>query len=193
MACSNTIAGYYCKGGKTVPCPAGFECNPPNTQTPTKCPAGLYCKEGSNGFPCPEGHACPAGSAAPILCPPATAGRYYPAMKGTCVMQDCSAGTFCPAGTMVPSNCPKKYYCPAKSVVGTLYPCPAGSYCSGNSGAPTPCPPGSYCPATMQERPTPSPEGYFCPRSGMTACIQCADKSYCKPDLCYTTGCPGMK
>ncbi|KAJ6656075.1 hypothetical protein lerEdw1_004481 [Lerista edwardsae] len=70
---------------------------------------------------CPEGHFCPAGSAAPSPCRDGE----YSAIAGQEECFPCPAGLYCQDG--IRYQCPPGFYCPPKTGV-PLYPCPPGTY-----------------------------------------------------------------
>lgn len=95
-ACYRCVPGYYCPTKATV--------------VPELCPAGEYCRLGSQfGTKCPAGFYCNAGSSVPTRCPP---------------------GFYCMGGSDTYLKCPFGTYCPERS--GRPTPCPNGSYGSGS-------------------------------------------------------------
>jgi hypothetical protein len=117
--------GYYCSGGSSSP--------QPTDQTGGQCQQGYVCLLGASapipditdptqGYPCPKGHRCIAGSGIEDACP---AGQYQPS-NGSSTCLECLPGRYCPGATIVPLLCP------------------AGSFCKAGSGAPTKCQNGTW-------------------------------------------------
>ena len=79
------LSGYYCPEGQTVPDP--------------------------NGYPCPLGYFCVAGSASPQLCP---SGSYQDEMRSS-VCKECPPGFYCDNALAAVVNV-------------TMFECPEGSY-----------------------------------------------------------------
>eukprot|EP00163_Fabomonas_tropica_P011852 TRINITY_DN227_c0_g2_i1.p1 TRINITY_DN227_c0_g2~~TRINITY_DN227_c0_g2_i1.p1 ORF type:complete len:7500 (+),score=2428.07 TRINITY_DN227_c0_g2_i1:177-22676(+) len=86
-----------------IACPAGYAGEHPTRQNCTICEAGFVCLTGGghstrplnisqNGYPCPAGHYCPAGSSVQTPCP---AGTYRDTTGGSAL----SSCTPCPAGS----------------------------------------------------------------------------------------------
>ncbi|NXP16479.1 AB24G protein, partial [Scytalopus superciliaris] len=126
-------------------------------------------QDGESGLPCPAGHYCPEGAAAPLQCPPGTwSGREGRRSLQQC--QPCPGGYFCNgSGQEVPSgHCSPGYYCatgaqspmPTDGLSGA--PCPVGHFCPPGSSSPSPCPPGSHLPHTHGQRCQACPEGHYC-------------------------------
>ncbi len=138
--------------------------------------------------PCRAGSWCPAGSAAPIVCPVSfycNASRLdyplgcplgaYCATEGlTAITGLCSVGTFCPVGTGIPQPCAPGALC---TTPHTQVVCPAGTYCP-NATAQLPCLAAFYCPAgsTNDTGIGACPAGYFCTRGADR--VACAAGSY---------------
>lgn len=86
-----------------LPCPPGYYGTDPQRLVCTLCTAGYVCEgattsatptnSSQNGYPCPPGSYCPAGSSAPSLCP---AGRYEPYFRATNASQciPCPVGSY---------------------------------------------------------------------------------------------------
>jgi len=157
------------------------------------CPAGYYCPQSVTdagadigavtAIECLNGY-CPAGSAAPTLCPDGFYGSadlkrlesaddcpYCPNGKycqNGVIVADCDAGYFCDFGATAYRDedkiCPTGHYCPG----GTLLPvrCPQTLY-YGGTGARTvtyckPCAAGYYC-LDNDSVSRVCPRGHFCP------------------------------
>lgn len=91
----------------------------PATQKSAESPRPV---DGTTGYECPQGTYCPAGSSAPLGCPP---GTYNPSKAmGSCTQ--CPSGYLCSANATAPAECPVYRYCPAGSWEGI--PCPLGTH-----------------------------------------------------------------
>mmetsp|Transcript_62220 Transcript_62220/g.85950 ORF Transcript_62220/g.85950 Transcript_62220/m.85950 type:complete len:213 (+) Transcript_62220:3802-4440(+) len=174
--------GHYCPPGSSVqvPCPKGtFRDNTQGMDTTDcgKCPAGTYCPTEGMDTPtaCPEGSFCPEGSQTHQLCP---AGTYNPD-TGATDSRDCTA---CPAGRYCP-------YLGQTAVDDVNHICDAGYFCRAGSSRPEPtdgitgneCPEGRYCPAGTTEE-VPCPAGQFNAVKHATSdsdCIDCWAGYYC--------------
>lgn len=133
-------------------CPNGKYCGTLGLSTPgSDCTAGYYCGRGASSATqnvCPAGYYCPAGTPAPIPCPPGT----YNDLTQKSVLGDCKAcpaGKFCEtsgltaAPTSATYDCAPGYQC--ISAARTKYPVDGvtGKLCDfGNNCAK--CPHGTY-------------------------------------------------
>ena len=141
--------------------------------------AGYSCPQSGlvkgDGFPCEEGHYCPAGT---------VEANQYPCLPGTFTGQNdsksvdectvCPERFYCTEGTGVIKNpqkpCIAGYYCPMGTPVGNRHPCPPGSYSNSSSLAAasecSDCPPGYYCYGEGEDSTSGvCPPGYFCPKT----------------------------
>lgn len=146
-------AGYYCPAGTrgvayAIPCPrgtyrgttlgmdvedcglcpAGYYCPNYATVTPTICPTGKFCLEGSK-----RGQDCPLGTYNDVTgikssreCKSCTAGSYCPTLGQSAVdpTHTCDAGFVCYGGAYRPE--------PTDLTTGDI--CPAGAYCTSAGG-----------------------------------------------------------
>ncbi|KAM8927608.1 uncharacterized protein RCH25_007839 [Pelodytes ibericus] len=163
-------------------CPPGHYCSSPGIENPTgQCSEGFYCKSSAvsphppsadqSGGPCPMGHFCPAGSAAPQQCPPGT----YNPIERQIVCQPCLEGFFCPRSTtsLEEKECPPGFYCPQGTFSPEQYPCPRGTY-NPHEGLHRiedclPCDPGHYCTDPGQKEVTGRcSAGFYCTSSVTT-------------------------
>ncbi|KAJ8397174.1 hypothetical protein AAFF_G00440080 [Aldrovandia affinis] len=148
---------YGHRGALCVPCPAGYYCGSPATHTPTICPKGFFCAEGSRSpEPCEEG----TYSSRPALrngseCTPCGGGRYCSGVGQTMPSGDCQEGFYCRERAMSAT--------PADGPTGGL--CPAGSFCPAGSAAPTPCSPGTFSNSTGL--------------AGIQQCVDCPPGNFC--------------
>ncbi|CUE73353.1 membrane-associated protein, putative [Bodo saltans] len=225
--------GYYCVAGAKLPvrcpagtyqditgqsscklCPGGYFCNPKNLcpgtnyTTPTICPIGYYCPNGTKSgtqFACPSGtYSANTGLVLASQCTSCPGGKYCPTAGMTAPGPDCSAGFYCTAGSNV-SN-------PRRPPMGGQ--CPPGSYCTIGSTSPTACPAGtfapqyglgllqdcttctagSYCVASNLTAPTGlCSAGYYCPggqSSATPAAHQCPVGQVCVTGSTSWQGCP---
>ena len=196
-SCVPCSGGTYCEGQgnslPTGPCSAGYFCGvgasvaqPHDSDGNHVSYSGETCvdvSDNSTNDICPPGHYCPAGSPAPVQCPPGTntsslgqssvgecqacVKGYYCPLNGTVLAtRQCLAGYYCPSGTSNPADfdnlvCPSGHHCP----VGVDYPipCPAGTYQDerGNDTCKA-CPTGSYCEVNTTT-PEDCPPGHYCP------------------------------
>ncbi|XP_063797930.1 zonadhesin-like [Pseudophryne corroboree] len=152
------------------------------------------------GGPCPPGHFCPAGSAAPQPCPP---GTYNPIERqGVC--QPCTEGFFCSgnSASLEGNECPRGFYCPAGTISPEQFPCPRGTYNpqrgSHRAEDCLPCDPGHYCDTPAQSQVTGvCSEGYYCthsvqtqtPRQGILGDV-CPPGHYCPLGSAVPHPCP---
>jgi hypothetical protein len=140
--------------------------------------------------PCTVGHACPAGTPAPLqcaagffsaapgasVCTPCAAGRFstIAAATSAAVCESCGAGTFCPANSSGPALCPTGSYCPVDS--GAPTPCAAGTWSNGtglvSQSNCSVCPAGHYCVAGSAV-PAPCPYSTFNPEPAQGAASSC--------------------
>ena len=117
--------------------------------TPTPCPAGYFCMNGSIST-CLPGFYCPANSSAPTACP----SNYYSTATSAPSIATC---TPCPVG----SSCPTK---------STVVPCPIGYICPTAGQPPVPCPAGSYSPVTSRTSCLLCPSGSWSSAIGASFC-----------------------
>ena len=173
--------GSACVAGsvRDVPCAGGAYCD--SRSTVGVCAAGYWCganatspepPEGEYGGRCPPGAYCPAGSPAPVACPPGT----FRADAGGEARGDCAASTAGYLGAnastaALTARCPAGAYCPAGSVVGVA--CPPGSSCAAGAAANASCAPGTYA----QTR-------------GLASCDRCPPGSYCGAGAAAYAACP---
>ncbi|KAA8594284.1 hypothetical protein FQN60_005118, partial [Etheostoma spectabile] len=151
----NNTLGH--RGEACVLCPSRHYCDRLGTHTPSVCPLGFYCPEGtSTPEPCPEGtYSIRSGLSDGSECSPCGGGQH-------CT----SVGLSEPSG-----SCKERFYCregaksatPADGPTGGL--CPAGSYCPLASSSPLPCPPGTFSNSTGLGR--------------LEECISCPPSFYC--------------
>jgi hypothetical protein len=124
-------------------------------------------------FPCPMGHYCRAGVAAP-----------EPIPKNFSHPQKCFDGFFCPRGSHSPEGtgaCPTGYFCPTQT---EAYICPVGQYCSGiGNMKPKDCYPGTFNPIVGQSNCTVCTSGHVCPGA-------CCTRT---KNLSVTTVCPSHR
>lgn len=121
---------------------------------------------------CPKGHWCPAGTAEPNKCPPATYfDEYGGSQEVDCI--ECPAGNYCPEGSAEPLECSPGHFC--LSSVAAQTTCPGGRYCNKESNyQQKDCPINYYC-----ERGSSEPaeclieEKYICPTINTEVPIYC--------------------
>ncbi|XP_061734344.1 neurogenic locus notch homolog protein 3-like [Nerophis ophidion] len=171
----SNAAGH--SGAVCVSCPPRHYCDKPGVDTPSVCPQGFYCPEGSFfAHPCPEGS---YGSRSAL------------GDEGEC--SPCGGGRYCTGvGLAKPSGiCEGRFYCregsksatPVDGHTGGL--CPPGSYCPPASSSPSPCPPGTFSNISGLSRPEDCvrcPPGLYCLGSNNTA-----PSGWCSPGY-YCTG-----
>ncbi|XP_038634726.1 uncharacterized protein LOC119954022 [Scyliorhinus canicula] len=132
--------GYVCHAGSTMPRPS----------------------DGIQGYVCPRGSRCPAGTINELPC---KAGTYNPS-SGAGICLPCPAGAVCAnSSTVEPAACPRAYYCLSRTTFPL--PCPEGTYntLDGASSAAVcvSCPAGLYCQGTANSEPDgPCVGGYYC-------------------------------
>ncbi|XP_058655214.1 SCO-spondin isoform X4 [Onychostoma macrolepis] len=166
----------YGHGGEAcVECPPSYYCPTLATHTPTVCPQGFYCTEGSSApEPCEEGTfgSWPALSKV-SQCAPCSGGKYCTGLGKSEATGDCEGGFYCRQGSTSPvppdghegGVCPAGSFCPPGSV--HPQPCPSGTY-SNSTGLQhaekcVHCPPGYYCLGTNSTSPSgPCFAGYYC-------------------------------
>ncbi|XP_035241562.1 multiple epidermal growth factor-like domains protein 6 [Anguilla anguilla] len=152
------------RGALCAPCPAGYLCGGPATHTPSVCPEGFFCAEGSSvPEPCEEGTYSPRPALRSASeCSPCGGGRYCSGVGQTAPSGDCREGFYCRERATSAT--------PADGPTGGL--CPAGSFCPSGSAAPTPCPPGTFSNSTgltgLQQCAN-CPPGYYCSGSNSTS------------------------
>ncbi len=131
----NCTAGYYCKNGNRVACPAGTYSNA-GAASCTDCPSHYYCVGGTGATACPAGTqytgtkakalsnctACPANSYSTggIACTTCTACISCVATTGAC--SGCATGKYLSAGKC--NNCPT--HCTACSSASKCSACASG-------------------------------------------------------------------
>ncbi|KAK6297043.1 hypothetical protein J4Q44_G00331850 [Coregonus suidteri] len=199
----NNSHGHH--GDVCVPCPARYYCASPGTSTPTVCPQGFYCSEGSTvPRPCEEG----TYSSRPALsdvseCAPCGGGRYCSGVGRTGPSGDCGEGFYCrerassaaPLATALASATPSSVLTAHLGSNNTSPTglCSAGFYCTGGSASPAQneAEEGHY---TLEGamRPEPCPLGTFQPGRGCSSCLECQRGRLCnqkgmsQPGLCPT-------
>lgn len=148
--------------------------------------AGGSCSARSNGGvfnnKCPQGHWCPAGSSAPLRCPPGT-NSSAEGLGSDLECGDCTKGFYCPkTGTVFAElPCQAGYFCPG----GVANPadrndliCPTGSRCPVGSDFPVPCEAGTYQDERGNDTCKLCPIGFFC-EINSSAPILCPSGYYC--------------
>ena len=122
--------------------------------------------------PCPKGHYCPEGSAAPFRCPPGTYNELERKYDKDLHCLACDPGYFGETSGLKVSTCTGKcaagFYCSggtsSHSPLGTNgNKCREGTYCPEGSIEEIVCPPGTYNPNKGQKECFDCPEGYYCP------------------------------
>nr|CEL64355.1 TPA: GCC2 and GCC3 domain-containing protein [Neospora caninum Liverpool] len=175
----------FCAHGKIqASCSAGFICV--LGVGPTGAPAGAS-SDGAPphhavqlGEPCPRGAYCPAGTDAPLRCPPGTT----TASTGAASVADCvgcKAGFYCATVNTAATACPRGYYCPAES--REPRPCPEGTY-NPNAYAESvascmQCDAGFLCPEGSDKQRTACPLGFYC-EGGSAPKVACPEGTYGK-------------
>ncbi|KAL2085398.1 hypothetical protein ACEWY4_018718 [Coilia grayii] len=162
-------------GESCVPCPARHYCAASASHTPSGCPRGFYCPEGSTvPTPCEEGTYGPRAALSDASeCAACGGGRYCSGVGQTEPSGTCEAGFYCRhrATTATPIDGPS----------GGL--CPVGSYCPPGSPHPSPCPPGFFSNSTgLQhlQQCVSCPPGFYCLGSNNSAPSgPCAAGFYC--------------
>ena len=191
-ACLPCQAGHYCVGATGID----------DMVNNAKCPAGLYCAEGteveptpSARFNCTIGHYCPEETVLPVECPVG----YYMNETGAEVCTICDSGYYCIEGQIAINDtvkCDEGYFCPEGSSGPQQEPCPGGFwtgirgttgvdsgdnscasctegfYCPPGSASELDCPAGSYCPAESSE-PLPCPAGKFGDSENLASSSDC--------------------
>lgn len=224
--------GSYCPNGTVIPvpcppgtysplsgnqdisdciaCDVGFFCLGGLAVVSGRCASGYHCSVAGQSradpplLACSSGYYCPAGTTAPLTCPP---GTYQSATaQSSCLA--CPAGHFCDSGlyggvsdySLYP--CPQGYYCPNGTLAATQFPCPPGTF-NNRSGATTqaqclPCTPGYYCSQyALTSAEGQCEAGYFCigganisrPVDGSTGDI-CPVGAYCPAGAAIWRACP---
>ncbi|XP_075892173.1 uncharacterized protein LOC142895201 [Nelusetta ayraudi] len=196
------------------PCAPGYYCDAVGLSAPSgRCAEGFFCLEGadrpdppfrgSSGGPCPKGHYCPGGSAAPRRCPLGTISRE----EGQTSCRACPQGSYCPGsynGSLSTSfECPVGHYCPSGTWSEHLYPCPAGSINPhtgmGEAQDCSPCPPGFFCASSGRAVASDlCTAGYYClsgarsptPEDGGTTGDRCPEGHYCPRGSSTPLPCP---
>ncbi|XP_077422977.1 uncharacterized protein LOC144052618 isoform X3 [Vanacampus margaritifer] len=162
-------------GEVCIPCPSRHYCDRPGMHTPSICPQGFYCPEGSSST-----QTCPEGS---------YGSRSALSDESECSL--CGAGWHCSGvGLAEPSGiCKGGFYCregakfasPVDGKTGGL--CPPGSYCPPGSSSPIPCPPGTFSNSSGLSRPQDCiscPPGLCCLGSNNTSPSgPCSPGYYC--------------
>ncbi|KAJ9462455.1 Myosin heavy chain, partial [Diplonema papillatum] len=193
--CQLCQPGYYCPEASAamLECPAGFgactTCEsgyycPLTTTTRDhkerlfRCPAGLFCENGTDRYPetahnsCPAGYFCPSATPSPEPCP---VGTYSP-LTGRASVAECNvcdAGFYCAFDGMsnVTGECSPGFYCPAGSTGPTEVPCPPQTYRlqprAESEDYCAVCPRGSFCPEGTAA-PVPCERGYYCVEGSRT-------------------------
>ena len=117
---------------------------------------------GSQGYQCPKGHYCPAGT---IMEKPCPLGTYGPE-KGLASCKPCPIGKICPNfTTIIALPCPVGRYCEGGDSVGE--PCASGTYRNEVGGRfrieCKPCDAGKFCDSPGLDKPSgPCSAGYLC-------------------------------
>ena len=174
--------GYFSGLGQQICtiCPAGYFCDSIASNTKSslelsrRCPAGLFCPEGTDVTPlwsshsCPRGHFCPEATPQIRPCPEGT----YLDETGSDSLHDCTvceAGYWCSLRTVtwVSNACAPGHFCPNGSKTEFEVPCRMGTYRSeayarsqDDCGI---CEPGFYCPLASKNG-TLCPVGSYCPQ-----------------------------
>ncbi|NWH67287.1 WBC30 protein, partial [Geococcyx californianus] len=151
--------------------------------------------DGINGYRCPSGFYCPAGTGLELPCEPGTFSP-VPGASGTspqsCV--PCYPGSFCASiGLSSPTGpCTEGFYCPANfsSVSPTAFLCPQGHFCQSGAAHPTPCPAGEYQPARGSASCVPCQRGFYCQELVTGDARRCPPHTYC-PAGTLKLACPG--
>ena len=172
-------AGTYCPAGSSAPieCDGGSYCDADGLDAPTGlCDAGYYCNSSAimsnptsdpTGDTCPKGHYCPAGSAAPVPCPPGTFNDMFTQQElSNC--QPCTAGEYCAGygNEATDGQCDAGWYC----LAGQNVTQPEGMQCLGGHQCPQgspqldPCESGTYQPNVEQDHCLDCPRGKYCDR-----------------------------
>ncbi|KAI4904543.1 hypothetical protein NFI96_029611 [Prochilodus magdalenae] len=155
---------YGHDGGACATCPARHYCAGVATHTPSVCPEGFYCPEGSSApEPCEEG----TYSSRPALreaseCTPCGGGKYCAGVGKTEPSGDCEAGFYCSRRSTSAT--------PVDGQTGGL--CPPGSFCPPGSAHPEPCPSGTFSNSTglrQVKQCVKCPAGYYCLGSNSTS------------------------
>ncbi|XP_041098352.1 SCO-spondin [Polyodon spathula] len=194
-----------------IPCLPGHFCGSAGLTAPTgECWEGFYCSQGatvpnspirdSRGGPCPTGHFCPKGSAAPQPCPEGT----YCAVEGQASCSPCVEGYYCPvnSSSYAGTECAPGHYCPTGTSSWNQIPCPAGTYNPFPRGASLqdciPCEPGLYCASPGLPRASGQcAAGHYCvggavtphPSNGITGDM-CPRGHYCSEGSAVPQPCP---
>ncbi|XP_019743139.1 signal peptide, CUB and EGF-like domain-containing protein 3 [Hippocampus comes] len=169
----STASGH--SGEVCVSCPSRYFCDGAGVHTPSLCPQGFYCPEGSS-----TAQTCPEGS---------YGSRSALSDESECSL--CGAGWHCDGvGLTKPSGiCKGGFYCkggaksatPLDGKTGGL--CPPGSYCPPASSSPIPCPPGTFSNSFGLGRPedcVSCPPGLYCLGSNNTSPSgSCSPGYYC--------------
>ena len=182
--CDLCLLGYYCPGGKIIPCQKGYTNNKKGQSTCNPClksnstTTGTYansrgqslCLACSNGSytqnqaqtttcnTCPQGYYCPQGKI--IQCP---AGTYDPQGSTNCL--PCAVETTSNAGAALCFSCAQGCNSCQTSASNCLT-CKAGYYRNGSSC--TVCPAGYYCSGGTAGK-TICPANYYCPQGSSSA------------------------
>ena len=174
-------AGYFCGGGSSVKDP-----HDSGKSSYRVSYVGDTCVTALNttlNDQCPPGHYCPAGSSAPVQCPPGTNST----SRGLGAESDCplcTKGYYCPDGGTIYAThkCLAGYYCPDGIDSPSNYPnlrCPNGTMCPVGSARPVPCPAGSYQDEIGRSTCKTCPEGYLCDIGTVSPHIVCPVGRYC--------------
>ena len=161
-----------------VLCPSGWICSSPATVSPSPCPAGSYCRNGT-------------ALASQYLCPNGTFGNQT-GLTAISSCASCSPGMCCNGeGLSSPSGpCGEGYYCirgaatktPTDGITGNL--CPPGRYCPEGSSEGKNCSVGTYNPSSGQAANSACLDclgGYYCASEGLsTPTGSCAAGYYCQ-------------
>ncbi|GCB79698.1 hypothetical protein scyTo_0016994, partial [Scyliorhinus torazame] len=143
--------------------------------------------DGIQGYVCPRGFRCPAGTINELPC---KAGTYNPS-SGAGICLPCPAGAVCAnSSTVEPAACPRGYYCLSRTTFPL--PCPEGTYntldgassaaghfCPEGSGFPIPCPAGKYQPNKHSDVCIPCRAGFYCEETATVKQILCPPHFYC--------------
>ncbi|KAM4652057.1 LOW QUALITY PROTEIN: uncharacterized protein O3C94_014393 [Discoglossus pictus] len=184
-----------------LPCPVGKFCKGEGLpEVSGNCLSGFYCvsraivespADGVTGAPCPKGHFCPSGAAAPIAC----MNGFFQDLERATSCKTCPAGSYCNTSEfgaiIIPQPCPAGHFCPKGSESGEEHKCPRGTYGPKRQlkaeAECTSCPAGFYCAGEGLTEPSgPCQPGYWCigaakisnPTDGVTGTV-CPKGKFC--------------